>query len=244
MEIDALTHIIPRWKENPNVIGYCHDNDSKSKLLLTQMGWDIQEFIDANHALKSFDRKFLKFNSLAKSKLFGLHSRMRAWLNYIIHLDDSMEKKTKLWKNSYCHFVGLLQDCLHDTDWTGFIWPHAHDLDARIQLRDLILKSLKILKKTNSFISTQLCENMHSIKSHYAMKNYCWQTSWKSRVCAAILQINEPALWKFDLYYRLGLPSLSNRAFDLLIKDEAANIQERIERSTPDFQKNRKLKEF
>ena len=66
--------------------------------------------------------------------------------------------------------------------------------------------------------STQLCENLHSIKAIYADKRVPWQGSWRARVCCPILDVNEPVGWKLTLYSKLGLPHLTPDCIEILRK--------------------------
>lgn len=67
-----------------------------------------------------------------------------------------------------------------------------------------LLKTLKILQKVKKDLTTQLNESFHALKAKFASKDLLWLDSWVGRVSAAILQFNQPHMWKFELYEKLG----------------------------------------
>lgn len=54
MEIGCLKKLIARWKNDPNVISYTHNNDRKAMVFLESSEWVITEILDTNHTIKSF----------------------------------------------------------------------------------------------------------------------------------------------------------------------------------------------
>jgi hypothetical protein len=63
MEIEALRKMIPRWKNNPNIVGPAHDQDAKASALIEESGWKVKEYKDPIHMFKSnFERLYKKWN--------------------------------------------------------------------------------------------------------------------------------------------------------------------------------------
>lgn len=60
-KLNALNKIVRRLKGNPKTTGYTHDQDLK---LIHHMShnWNITEFIDPNHANKSYYNWFHSYN--------------------------------------------------------------------------------------------------------------------------------------------------------------------------------------
>ena len=57
MEIECVKPIVERLKGNSKIIGYVHDQDAKLTNYMEE-NWNIKEYIDPNHANKSFTNKF------------------------------------------------------------------------------------------------------------------------------------------------------------------------------------------
>lgn len=58
MEREAVNRMIPRWKHETCLIGYCHDNDRKTRRTIREAGWQVEEYLDCNHIMHSFDKKY------------------------------------------------------------------------------------------------------------------------------------------------------------------------------------------
>lgn len=58
MECEGLRRMIPLWREFGKVTSYAHDKDAKTRNVISQSGWEIEERIDPNHLIKSFRRKW------------------------------------------------------------------------------------------------------------------------------------------------------------------------------------------
>jgi hypothetical protein len=74
-------------------------------------------------------------------------------------------------------------------------------------------------------INTQLYESLHTRKAKVACKDISWKASWRARVAAATLDINEPD-WRITLYYRLPLPKL-HPAAEIVIRTHEAQVMKR-----------------
>lgn len=74
-----------------------------------------------------------------------------------------------------------------------------------------------ILEKCSGLISTQLNESFHDLKAKFTDKDPMWIDSWPGRVCAAVLQFNQPNIWKLELYQRLKLPPLATHNMEMIL---------------------------
>ena len=224
MEREALMRLIPRWREDARVIGYCHDNDGKTRRAITDSGWRIEEFLDKNHLMHSFDKTYTNFKK--KKLLWGLRERLRHWMLCLIYEDIPLEDKKYLWEVvTVEHFTGCHEHCRKHRSVDP--WRYAKDETHLQALKEFLEMTSKYLDKCGRLISTQMNESLHALKAHYANKIYYWGRSWTARVCVAILQVNEPATWKLELYRRLELPSLhpevENRLRRMLRTQEMSN---------------------
>lgn len=234
MEIECLRKLIPRWIDDPNVSFFTHDNDSKTRSLLIEQGWSIQEIIDTNHSMKNFPGKIETFDRKNGGILSGLHQRLAKFLRYIIYLDIPLEEKEAMWLNCANHYAGDHSNCQEHGD--SYDWPGKYINGGKEALLNFLKKTIKIIRKCNGLASTQLNESYHALKAKYANKDFCWIDSWVPRACAAILQFNEPNDWKFELYNRLELAPLSAECQTSL---ENRFIQAKIKslfRRTPEYQ--------
>lgn len=96
MEREALLRIVPHWKGDPWVVGYCHDNDGKTRRIIADTGWNIHEYLDRNHIAHSFDKAHNAFKS--KKLLWRLKEHPRRWLLTLICEDITLENKSFYWQ--------------------------------------------------------------------------------------------------------------------------------------------------
>lgn len=234
MEVECLKKLINNWKDDPNVVAYTHDNDGKTRALLREAGWNILEYLDTNHSLKSFPKKVKQFNKNHGNVLNGLQDKLACYIKYLAYLDISIDEKEKKWLNSANHYFGDHSNCdKHGPtrEWGGKSREGAYDL-----LKEFLYKTIKSLRKSSTYVSTQLNESYHALKAKYSSKDICWIDSWVGRACAAILQWNEPNTWKFELYKRLNLPPLSYQSKAQLMRRHIGSAKKSICRSTKEYQ--------
>jgi hypothetical protein len=63
METEVLSKLATRWKDDPRISGFVHDQDSKAIKTLRELGWDVTEYLDRNHVFKSgFEAAWKEFN--------------------------------------------------------------------------------------------------------------------------------------------------------------------------------------
>ena len=84
MEVEGIRRMIPRWIHDKRIIAYVHDKDAKSRKLINELGWNITEIIDSNHAVKSLRRKFQKMKSQSTTKLRGLKMPLERFFSMLI----------------------------------------------------------------------------------------------------------------------------------------------------------------
>lgn len=234
MEREALTRMIPRWKHETRVVGYCHDNDGKTRRVIRDAGWDIEEYLDRNHIMHSFDKKYNDFKK--KKLLWGLKEHLRRWMLCLICEDITVEKKKYYWETvTVEHYTGFHKHCPPHGPAT--IWKYSLEPQHVEALRDFLRETSHYLERCGRLVSTQMNESLHAVKAHYANKLFCWGGSWTARTCIAILQVNEAADWKLKLYQELGLPQLDPTVEQRLKDDFTSEELEREKRRQPDFRR-------
>ena len=95
MESLGLSLVIPRLRNNPNIIGYVHDNDGRARKMIREAGWNIREYLDPGHAVKSFNRKLQNFNRKNNQVLKGIEESLRRWLYTLLKSRLSTEEKVR-----------------------------------------------------------------------------------------------------------------------------------------------------
>ena len=234
MECEGLRRMIPRWIEFGRVTAYVHDKDAKTRKVITESGWDIKEEIDPNHLMKSFRRKFKKFQSLSPTEFRGIVAKLESYFKALLRRDEDAEWKKSKWMNVVRHFDGDHSDCEPHSE-----VPRWIDIDRgenRELLSQFLAKSSALFDRCTMQHSTQMCESLHAVKAHFADKMVAWKTSWAARIAAAILSVNE-ANWMFELYSRLGLPPLAPQALRRLRVLEQNRVQENERRRDPVYRK-------
>lgn len=254
MELAGIKDFVDFAHFDSRIVGYCHDRDAKSSKFLKECGWNIPELIDKNHMSKSFDRIFAEINTANDNALYGLHGRLRSYLNILYYLDEDVETKKMHWQNALRHYTGNHEKCLHDkiqfddnddeddnekkkTKRKSFTWKNKHNPQAVNALKELLKKTSFLFDKVGLSTSTQLCECLHSLKARLASKQINWQSSWRARVCAAILDINEGYGWRLKLYERLKLPELNPDCYNTLLKYVTASSKAKKEYQDPEFRR-------
>ena len=97
---------IQDFRNDPRFMDYCHDHDAKTRKVFEDSGWELQEFVDRNHAIKKYDRIYSEVCSEHKGRLLSDNrQRLICWLVHIIYLDESAEVKQASWKRSYFHYI-------------------------------------------------------------------------------------------------------------------------------------------
>jgi hypothetical protein len=195
LEVIALKHMIDRLKAIPQIVGYCHDNDARTRNVINdEKEWKIQEYVDQGHAVKSFLAR------LEKAR-FGevISNCLIRWLRTLIQASSmSKAEKHEAWMNTSCHFSGNHKHCpVRHSPVQILIEPTNTELLDK--LNKFLTKTCWIVEKCDSLFTTQMNESFHRGKLRYATKDGKWGFSWIPRMCCAILDRNRPN-WKLDLH--------------------------------------------
>ena len=234
MEHDLFLEFVHDYLNEKNIKVIVHDNDAKTSTAIKEAGWHVLESIDINHAIKCFHVVFEKFcyiqepekTNQNKTKrvnlLYGLEERLCNWLKYILRLDDTHQHKVELWLNSLNHFRGDHTKCIHPKgEKFDFTWRYKDNEIAIDKLRHVLFCSCRLIYECKAEFNTNLNESLNALKAHFAGKITAWHRSFISRCAAAVLQFNDPSGdWRFELYERLQLPPLSEKAHEYLEKRE------------------------
>jgi hypothetical protein len=151
-----------------------------------------------------------------------LGPRLKMWFYVVMKMDDEPGERRRMWEGSFAHFT----DQKHR--WSGW-----NDEPAKALLKQFLDASVALVNKCQSKFATQLCECLNSMKAKMASKGISWKTSWKARVCVAILNFNTGHKWKIDAYDLLaaefGWPALPPRCRARLVSDaEKAAVRARV----------------
>lgn len=102
-----------------------------------------------------------------------------------------MDDKVIQWHNATNHFKGDHEKCLHPKDAGCYLWKDGEIGNNSLFLDLFLNSSSKLFYHADTSISTQMCESLHAIKTHFVNKLINWGSSWKYRMAAAILEANE-----------------------------------------------------
>lgn len=217
MEIEGVKNIISELKPLNKIVGYVHDKDAKTTKLIAQL-WNITEFIDPNHANKSFHKKFNKFNSgktkyCTKKSLTGLEKKLSNFKTILAFSNFSKEEREMLWLNAVEHFKKNHTSCIHlpypnvsfEKKKLGN-WAKNVTKSKENALDNFLRKTIPYVTKIDGRYTSQLNECFHSVKTILANKNKAWGESWIARMAIAVLRFNEPDSYIFMIRSILKLP--------------------------------------
>ena len=165
-----------------NIDGFVHDQDSKTSNFIRN-NLNISEYIDPNHANKSFAARFASYNSgkiknIRKGSLNGAQSFIYS-VRHEKCLHAPYQSRTEEMKNL--------------PKWA--IFATEEKLNA---LRIFLNDSIQYVEKINPKYNTQINEAFHNLKALLAPKSFAWGGSYLIRMTIAVLRFNEP-----DLYFNL-----------------------------------------
>ena len=182
MESQGLKALLPRLMTLKNVIGYVHHNDAKSRKLITEAGWDVVEFLDVGHCVKSFERKINNFNRKNDKILSEIEDCLKEWLKVLIRHRETIEEKEDLCLNARNHFCGDHSRCLpHGRRGK---WSEAENAKSRDLLEKVLRSTLFIIQACNSDYTTQRNESLHRLKLKYASKDVKWGFTWDASLAS------------------------------------------------------------
>jgi hypothetical protein len=215
MEVHALKLMIDDLKQYPQITAYVHDNDAKARKLFREQWPELREYVDTGHAMKSFERIFLKFLKVLKPVKESLQAFMRILLRTS---DLSIEEKLDAWRNVPNHFRGDHERCIYQHGTTA-VWEDINDKNVYDCLKTFLDKTEWILQKCTNEWSTQFNESLNRTKSKYGNKNVKWGCSYEARMACAVLDRNSP-FWKLELHRRLNLTPMDPCAILQMIARE------------------------
>jgi hypothetical protein len=240
MEVAALKLMLPELMEIPLITGYCHDKDSRTTSAIKDSGWTIGQFLDPNHALKSFDRTADKWSKKNGKFLDDIIPSLRKFIRWLIGTSThSLSEKKTYWANCVKHFCGDHTGCpfIHTKEIP--VWSGAAKKGSVELLREFVQKTMVNLDIVMSQFSTQANESLNRTKLKYANKDVAWGFTWKARMACAILDRNQP-FWKLDLYKELGLPPLCDEVILYLQNVERQRLNQKFYFTSEKYREDRR----
>jgi hypothetical protein len=218
-EMIGIQRIVDRWKDNSKIIQYVHDNDGKTRRIIEQSGWNIQETLDPGHAVKAIERRVEEFHKKHGNLLAGIKGKLIGWLSFLLRARLTRSEKINLWTTAYSHYRDIHSNCIHDRkNYRKFSpWKHKRDPKVSDLLRLFLEDTVSYILKVHSDNSTQANESFNHVKTFFLNKGKKYSCSGEMRVECAILKWNYPG-WKIDLRKELGIPDLDpefQAVFDL-----------------------------
>jgi hypothetical protein len=215
MERAGMERLVEELMACGKISGYVHDNDAKIRKLIKLVKWDITEFLDPGHAMKSFQRIL---NKVEYKPLEPLQESLRRFMFILLkggHKDDPLEKfsvqdKLIYWQaildhyredHRFCPFGHNDGGCIQ---WEPLCNPATRDAAEKL-LQSFVDESKWILEKCDGRYSTQANEALNRLKVVYANKDVKWWVTYVYRMACVVLDRNKP-FWKIILRERLGLP--------------------------------------
>lgn len=216
---------------------YCHDKDNKTRKLFSDNWPELQELLDKNHTKKAIVRRFTKHNE--KQCLHGLKERVVAFFYYLLKNFRDIKDIKNYWTNIPNHFSGDHSKCPNHKK-TSYIWKKKDNKFSISKLNQFTVDTLPLFDKVSLSSSTQSNESSNALRAKYTDKDKAWKTSYPVRVCASILQKNEPYKWMFPIMKLLGIPLPQGEAksrIDALIEQQNKRI---LHQKTQNYQNLRK----
>lgn len=244
MEIHAIDILAERLKDiQDKVIGFCHDCDSKVDPVFKKHGWDIQEFLDINHAMLCFVRSFNSINVCNDKCLDGLLVKLKLWTYHCIHMMTDVETKLKYYYNAANHYTGDHSQCEHEKDHPDFVNDQIDDPHTK----EVILKFLKdneyIIKQCNPVANTQHNESFNNTRACKALKSISWKDSYEARVMASILEVNSfDEDWKAELRKKLNLPDLPPKCIEYFAQRRKQKIERQKMRAASEWKEAERIR--
>jgi hypothetical protein len=230
MELAGVKELIERWKDNENVGGIVHDNDSKATAAINAAQWKVKQWYDPNHVIKQFERCW---KSCTTTKLRGFHAKLLMWFRHLLRSDYTIEQKKNYWRNALEHFRGNHEKCPHEH-------PEVDKLlviktaEQEEQLVQFLEATVELLERCLTGVHTNFNESCNALKIHYADKNTSWKGSWSARMMCAIMQVNSLENWRIELARRCGV-HLTARAVARLEHVWAEHLELHRERPTEEY---------
>jgi hypothetical protein len=222
MEVEGLTRMLPRWKDETRVDVIVTDHDSKMGRVIASSGWKVKHENDANHAKKSLDRYCKSLSKEDKACLYGLGNKSRQWFNKVLHEPVSVAEKKELWNNTYNHYCGDHSHC-PDPMHKGYLWPKRDNPRAQEVLRRYIDEGSKMIDRVNPDLgSTQLNESFHATKAKFADKRLNFTVSTEARFAMAVIANSAEPGWHEELRREPGLRPLPAQCTEAIRRQQEA----------------------
>lgn len=186
METLLVEILTERWKHNQKVKGFVHDGDLKTPKLWQTNDEDevpVIELHDPGHAKNRLSTIFDNANT--NKNLYGLKTTIISYFSYLIKTPKySNDEKINKWNH-------LEEKLRENAPLKSYLNPTSlrykeHFKECQDTLSDFISKSLNLFQSC-LVTDTQANESFHSLKAKLAPKNIAWGTSWKLRICLAVL---------------------------------------------------------
>jgi hypothetical protein len=252
METAVLELMANRWKGDPRVTGFVHDQDAKAIKTIRDLGWDVTEYRDHNHVFKSiFETAWKNCNFVdveepvkpgkkaPKKKrrrwaLSGLKTALMKHLRFCLNKEfDTEEDRRNTWFGAEEHYI-------HPKSEEG-AWKLRDDEVSRRQLHEFLVQIWAKVPELQTAFSTQACESLNALKAKCAKKEQNFTTSWEARCALAVLIMNHGHQAIVDLMTRLDCwDDLSPESQKVILDDVADAESQRRKRRSPDFRAKRK----
>ena len=200
MESFIFEVLVGRWAGEETVAYLAHDQDQGLNKVVRDAAWDICEFLDRNHVMKSWDtmwKRVAYINEGSRGRnldfMVEIQGQLKRWFYVALKLDDSDEVRAVKWRECIQFFS------TGENGWSAWDDEHAIAL-----LTQFVESMVPMIPQIRSGFSTQLCECLNSMAAKLANKQISWRGSFEARVCVAVLNFNEGHRWQLRLYDELA----------------------------------------
>jgi hypothetical protein len=229
MEVAGLKIMFERLRNCLAISGYVHDKDAKATKAIRDLKWNIEEYLDPSHSVKSFQRQLNKHKTTFSPKI---QESLRKMMQNILNMKATTEQKTGYWLNCTKHFLGDHLGCPKPHSNPSPVWQQlAESAVLQNELNGFLEKTKKIIQMCDPRYSTQVNESFNRSKLKYATKDVKWKFTWAARIACAVLDRNLPH-WKLTLYDSLGLGTLDHGARAYLRRIEDKRLMQKFLRSS------------
>lgn len=235
MEATGLKLAVECLKDNPNIIGYVHDNDAKADKIIREAGWEIKAHLDPGHCFNGFKRRLDNFEGTHGHILKDIRDSLTRWMKMCCLFNGSDEEKLSLWRNCLNHYCGDHSQCPAHKP-TDKVWRYADNPEMRKLLSKFLESIEPMVLGIRPEYSTQSNESFHKEKLKYATKDGKWGWTWEARMMCAVLDRNM-ANWKLKLFDLLKLPPLDPFCRYVLECRENDRIERNRMRNTEEFRR-------
>jgi hypothetical protein len=153
-----------------------------------------------------------------------------------MHSTYSPDQRKEYWLNTLEHLRGNHAKCSFEHPNLKLKISLMDNPARQEQLRIFLSQMAKLVWQTRKDLNTQLCDSFNVVKAHFANKTYAWQLTWPICTMWAIIQLNSPRLWKFELFSGCRSPGLHQGIVQLLREHTMEQIRRNEVRRTSDSQ--------